>query len=244
MAAAGIQCYPIFSQSPLLKVSFGRSDQLTGDGLTGDESTGDRQITLLSKIAGQVYALNLTGVQVSDQGLAVLPQLKNLTRLHLEKSTITDSGLPSLAQLHRLQYLNLYDTSISDEGLVHLQGLKLLKKLFLWKTKVTYAAAMSMENLIPGLKVNLGHDHPGIVRIRLTKSLERVRKKAEQFSAREAQLEMELEDARQDNLAVQNKLRKIQQQLDQLDGKKAPQEAEKKQEAGKADKEPVPQQEG
>jgi hypothetical protein len=233
LAAAGVQCYQLYAESPLLQVSF------AGDA----KPSGEAPMALLAKIAEQIYSLDLASLQVSDQGLAVLSQLKNLTQLHLEKSQVTDSGLAPLTQLHRLQYLNLYGTSISDAGLVHLRELKQLKKLYLWKTAVSYEAAMALEKQIPGLRVNLGYDHPGVVRKRLTDALERVQKETQEHSVQESRLQQELESARQANQATQKRLKEIQNELDSLDGKKSAPAVENKAAAAATGKEPEPKQE-
>jgi hypothetical protein len=126
-----------------------------------------------------VYALNLAESKSTDGGLAPLAALKNLSALHLERSAVTDAGLAHVSGLANLQYLNLYGTAITDEGLKHLAGLKHLQRLYLWQTKASYDAAMAMEKEIPGLMVNLGYDHPVVMKMRLTKDLESVKKYVE-----------------------------------------------------------------
>ena len=207
LAAAGAQVMPLFAESALLQVSFAHRG----------EPAGDAEIALLAGVADQVYALNLADSKPSDAGLAPLAALKNLSALHLERSAVTDAGLAHLAGLINLQYLNLYGTGITDEGLRHLAGLKHLQRLYLWQTKVSYDAAMGMEKEIPGLIVNLGYDHPVVVKMRLTKELEQVKKQAEEAKAEQAKAQQQLEAAKKNAEAVNARLAEIEKQLKEVE---------------------------
>jgi mono/diheme cytochrome c family protein len=212
LTAAGAQVMPLFADSALLTVSFAHRS----------EPAGDAEIALLSGVAEQVYALNFADSKPSDAGLAPLAGLKNLATLHLERSSITDAGLAHVAGLENLQYLNLYGTAITDEGLKHLAGLKQLQRLYLWQTKVSYDAAMSMEKDTPGLMVNLGYDHPMVVKTRLTKELEQVKKQVEEAKAEEAKLTQQLEGAKKNAEAVNTRLAEIEKQLKELEPQAPP----------------------
>jgi hypothetical protein len=207
LTAAGAQVMPLFAESSLLTVSFAHRT----------EPAGDAEIALLSGVAEQVYALNLADSKPSDAGLAPLAGLKNLATLHLERTTVTDAGLAHIAGLANLQYLNLYGTGITDEGLKHLAGLKNLQRLYLWQTKVSYEPAMSMEKDIPGLVVNLGYDHPMVVKMRLTKELEQVKKQVEEAKAEEAKLAQQLEGAKKNAEAVTARQAELEKQLNELE---------------------------
>ena len=66
LIASGAQVTPLFAGSSLLEISYAlRSEPAT-----------DVEIALLAGVAEQVYSLNLMKAQVTDQGLAVLAQLK------------------------------------------------------------------------------------------------------------------------------------------------------------------------
>lgn len=207
LTKAGAQVMPLFSGSSLLTVSFAHR---------GEPPT-DAEVALLSGVAQQVYALNLTGAKMTDAGLAPLSGLKNLSVLHLERSEVTDAGLAHLAGLDSLQYLNLYGTAITDEGLKHLTGLKHLRRLYLWQTKVTYDAAMELEKSTPGLMVNLGHDHPVVMKMRLTKELEQLKKQAEEAKAEQTKAEQQLEAAKKNTEATNARLTEVEKQLKELE---------------------------
>ncbi len=204
----------LFAKSPLLQVSFALRSS----------PTGDTEVAHLSAVAEQVYSLNLAGSQVSNEGLEVLTNLKNLGRLHLENSTVTDAGLSHIAKLERLEYLNLYGTGITDAGIAQLKGLKHLENLYLWKTNVSYDAAMELEKQIPGLKVDLGYDHPVIARMRLTKQMERAQAQVKDAAASTEQAKQEWERAKKDEEAAQKRHAEIQEELKALDGDSKPAE--------------------
>lgn len=123
--------------------------------LLGDRIT-DEQLGLLAPLTDHVTWLNIAGTKVTDNGVAQLAPLKNLTRLNLEKTGIGDEALAHLSGLEHLEYLNLYGTHVSDAGLTHLASLKNLKRLYLWQTKVTPAGAERLKQALPEVEVNLG----------------------------------------------------------------------------------------
>jgi hypothetical protein len=212
LTAAGAQVMPLFAESSLLQVSFAHRS----------EPAGDAEVALLSGVAEQVYALNLAGSKPTDAGLAPLAGLKNLSVLHLERSTVTDGGLAHVAGLANLQYLNLFATGITDEGLKHLANLKHLQRLYLWQTQASYDAAMAMEKATPGLVVNLGYNHPQVVRVRLTKELEVVKKQTEEAKAEEAKAQQQLDAAKKNAETVNARLAEIEKQLKELDAPATP----------------------
>jgi len=225
LTAAGAQVTALYAGSQLLQVSYALRD----------EAATDADVALLAEVAEQVYSLNLAKAQVSDQGLAVLSQLKNLAKLHLENSSVADSGLSHLSGLASLRYLNLYGTGISDAGLKPLGGLKQLQKLYVWKTKVSYDAAKAMEQAAAGLMVDLGFDHPVVARKRVTKQLEQAKEQSKESDAEFKQAEETFDRAKKDHEAVKKRLDELQEKMDELDGKP---KKEKKEEPKPDDKEP------
>ncbi len=147
---------PLFAESPLLTITFP----------TAYEAVDDAALDKLVAIAPQIVSLNLAKTKITDAGAAKLAALVNMERLHLENTAITDAGVKPLAALDRLVYLNLYNTKISDETLATVtSGLPALKSLFLWQCKVSYDKAKELMAARPTLEVNLGWDHPGVVRV-------------------------------------------------------------------------------
>lgn len=204
---AGASVMPLFGESPLLQVSFARSES----------PAGDEALAALAGVADQVVWLDLSSAQATGAGWAQLAPLKNLNRLHLEKSTVDDASLAPIAALPRLEYLNLYGTGVTDAGLEHLKNAKRLRKLYLWQTKVGYDPAMALQAATPGLEVNLGWDHPGVVKVRLTKELETAKKSAEESTAKAAELQKQLEAANAEKAAAEAKVQEVDGQLKALE---------------------------
>jgi mono/diheme cytochrome c family protein len=146
----GALAMPLAQGVNLLDVSF----QSAGDKMS------DNELGLLTPVASQVYSLNLAGSKVTDAGLSKLSDLKNLRRLHLEKTGITDAGLANLKGLSNLEYLNLYGTKVTDAGLSSLEGLKNLKSLYLWQSKVTDAGVDKLKKALPNTRIDNGWKEP------------------------------------------------------------------------------------
>lgn len=187
LLAAGARVSPLFAGSNLLEVSF------AGRG----EPAGDAEVALVGGVAEQVYTLNLAGAKVTPGGMAPLAAMPHLAWLHLERASIDDEALAHVSGLKELEYLNLYGTPITDAGLKHLSKLPRLGRLYLWQTKVSYDAATSLEQAIPGLIVNLGYDHPVVAQKRLAQELERAQKQLDAAKAHVAELERQLTQSKE-----------------------------------------------
>lgn len=212
LTETGAQVTPLYSGSNLLQVSFAlRSDPAT-----------DAELAALSAVAPQIYSLNLAKAQVSDKGLAVVSQLKNLSKLHLENSSVMDSGLSHLSGLTNLQYLNLYGTQVTDAGVKSLEGLKNLRRLYLWQTKVSYDKAKGMEKAQAGLTVDLGFDHPVVMRKRLEKQIKQAEEVNKESVADFEKAKAAFEKAKKDQESAKKRLDEIKKKLDKLNGKSDP----------------------
>ena len=100
--------------------------------------------------------LNLRGLEIGDDAVALIAGQKTLVRLHLERTKITDKALEHLKGLENLEYLNVYGTEIGDAGLAHLANLKKLKSLYVWQTKVTDDGVKKLQEALPELKIIRG----------------------------------------------------------------------------------------
>ncbi len=96
----------------------------------------DADAALLAPLAEQIVWLRLSGSQISDQGLAVIGNMKHLTRLYLDHTKVNGSGLAALQQLEHLTLLSLSGTPTDVAGLGNLPVLPALKKVFLYQTPV------------------------------------------------------------------------------------------------------------
>src|SRR6185295_14947772 len=133
--ALGGGAMPLAANTNLLSVNF----SLAGSKID------DAALESLKGVSEQLVWLNLAGTSVTDGGLKVLAGLKNLRRLHLEKTGVGDEGLASV------------------KGLANLGGLKKLKNVYLWQTAVTDAGAADLAKALPGLYINRGIDPPAKV---------------------------------------------------------------------------------
>ncbi len=124
-----------------------------GDGL-------ERSVAQLERLAADVLWLDLKGTPVTDAQLRVLPKLKNLQRLHLERTAVTDAGLAQVKLCAQLAYLNLYGTKITDAGLKQLTGLKELSHLYVWQSAVTPAGIADLRKALPECTVDGAPDLP------------------------------------------------------------------------------------
>ena len=204
LTATGASVVPLYAGSTLLSVGFPSQPDKVDDSI----------LEPLLGVADNVTWLDLGGTKLTDAGAKRLAGLKNLTRLHLEETAITDASVEPLSNLEYLEYLNLYGTKVTDASLTALASSPELRRLYVWQTEVSYKAAKKLESDKAGLVVNLGWDHPGVVRERITKELERVtnsksnaqqqvkeseaklaeaKKQLESSTAREAELKNELE---------------------------------------------------
>ena len=200
---AGASVQPLFQGNSLLSVSFARRTP----------PAGDAELAMLVGAAEQIVDLNLAGAQPTAAGWLSLASLKNLSRLHAEHSSIDDAALTKLAALGRVEYLNLFNTSVTDAGVATLKSAAKLRRLYLWQTKASFEAAQSLEAAVPGLVVDLGWDHPAVVKQRAEKELKEVEASAVETGKRLESLQQQLEAAKKDKESVDARLKELQEQL-------------------------------
>ena len=81
--------------------------------------------------------LQMANVDVTDETVAMLVQMKDLRELDLNDSSITDSSLPVLASLPSLETLRLRSTAITDAGFrEHLMNADQIRRMDLRQTDV------------------------------------------------------------------------------------------------------------
>lgn len=106
----------------------------------------------------EITALELSGTNLTDQGLNYLRGLPLLTKLELDDTQITDAGLQTLAQsgLMQLQKLNLTCTNVTDAGIVWLNLISSLDHLRLEHTGITNETLKSLRTTKIAI-LNVGH---------------------------------------------------------------------------------------
>ena len=80
---------------------------------------------------------------LTDEVVAILHALPNLTGLRLQGDDVTDDTLARIRSLSQLEFLDLDSTSVTDNGLKQLDGLKQLQMLGVRRTSVTQAGLTS-----------------------------------------------------------------------------------------------------
>lgn len=218
----GALVLPLYSKSPALRVSFPSSP----------DKVSDETVAALVPLAPQTVELDLSGTKITDASAENLAKFINVERVHLEKTEVGNATVAALASLPRLKYLNLHSSKIDDKALEMLMATPTLDKLYVWKTPVEYDTAKALEKAIPGLAVNLGWDHPGVVRERLTAELAQVEKRKAEATKAIEEAEAKLKQAQADQKEATEREAEIKKQLGD-----AGEKAEEKPEEGKADKE-------
>jgi mono/diheme cytochrome c family protein len=122
--------------------------------------TLEHGLPLLERLAADVVWLDLKGTTVSDAQLRVLGKLKNLQRLHLERTAVGDAALAQIKLCTQLTYLNLYGTKVTDVGLRQLSGLSALSHLYVWQSAVTPAGIAELRKALPACEVDGAPDLP------------------------------------------------------------------------------------
>lgn len=210
----GALVMPLYAGSVELRVSFPSSrDKVT-----------DETVAALVPLAGQLVDLDLSGTQVTDASAESLSKFIYLDTLHLERTDVGDASVQAVAPLVYLQYLNLHSTKVTDQGIKSLEQAKSLEKIYLWKTEVSYDAAKALEKSLPGSEVNLGWDHPGVVRERLTSELKQVEQERAEQEKAVAEAKKALETAQAEQKSASEREAELKKQLEALD---KPAEAEK-----------------
>ena len=112
------------------------------------ERFGDEQLAKLAPLAAAIHRLDLGGTAVTDAGLAVLSEMKQLRQLRLDRTAISDEGLAKLPGLKRLESLNLHSTAVTDVGVAQLVELPKLRRLYVWQTAVTREATAALAEAL------------------------------------------------------------------------------------------------
>jgi hypothetical protein len=119
-------------------------------------SLNDEMIVSLKPIVNNILWIRLSGEQVTDKGLSVLAEMKNIRRIDIRNTKASDLLLASLKSLAQLEYLNLVGTAITDTGIKDLTTLKSIKNIYCWNTNVTVSGIESFQKSRPDVKIVLG----------------------------------------------------------------------------------------
>ncbi|MDX1965223.1 MAG: hypothetical protein SFX18_18910 [Pirellulales bacterium] len=118
--------------------------------LTGNQITDDGLINFrkLLKLKG----LNLTENPINGTGFSYLTQ-QPLDSLRLRDTLVNDTGLAVIARLTTLRDLDLSGTQITDTGLAQLSNLQSLRFLYLENTNTSAAAVAQLRSKLPNTHI-------------------------------------------------------------------------------------------
>lgn len=121
------------------------------------ENFDDAKLKLLLPIKEQIIWFKAGNTKITDDAMAVITQMTNLSRLSLENNTISDKGLTSLHRLENLRYINLVGTQVSAASINDLASIKKLRSVYLWKTRYDKQSASRLGALLLDAEVNIGN---------------------------------------------------------------------------------------
>ncbi len=140
----GVMVSPIGRQSNFLMANFVTDTLITVEDLK-----------LLLSLKKQLIWLKMGYTHISNENMADIGQLNNLTRLSLEHTTISDEGLQHLRTLKNLQYLNLVGTKVTARGILQLNGLN-PRSLYLYQTNISKSDWAPLKKAFPKTQIDSG----------------------------------------------------------------------------------------
>ena len=129
------------------KIWWNKMNRAVGVSLKGEDAN-DRSLTLVSDLPGvrTVVLVASPQNQLTNQGLAPLTALPNLTLLSISGNRITDAGMTYVGQMRGLRTLVL-NCDVTDAGIEMLTGLTNLEQLDLTQSKITDAGVAQLRSL-------------------------------------------------------------------------------------------------
>ena len=92
----------------------------------------------------QINVLILNNTGVTDQGLSHFQGCRRLGQLYLENTAISDKGLENLRDCKGIAYIHLTGTRVTEAGLEILKDCSNLMRLYLDNTEITDVALESL----------------------------------------------------------------------------------------------------
>jgi eukaryotic-like serine/threonine-protein kinase len=114
------------------------AERLTGISLPGNPRVTDAGLAVF-KDCKDIWTVLLQGTNVSDAGLAHFAGFRDLNAIYLERTKITDAGLALLPNREKLVVLFVGDTKVTDAGMAHLRNCRSLQMLHVAFTEVSDA---------------------------------------------------------------------------------------------------------
>ncbi|MGB4769816.1 MAG: c-type cytochrome domain-containing protein [Chitinophagaceae bacterium] len=111
----------------------------------------------LEKIKEQIVEINLSGMPVNDEDLALLAGFEHLEQLILNNTSISGKGLAYLSKLTALKTLALSGTLVTGADLKILTAMPALKTVYCWNTKVDSSGIIALQPANKNIQWVLGY---------------------------------------------------------------------------------------
>ncbi len=105
---------------------------------------------ILKQVAPHIVRLKLSDINVDNETLEIIADMKNLIRLYLDESGMTNESLNHLKDMPELRYLNLNGNDIDEDGIQVLANNKQLEEIFAYHTKIENDLEMNNINVVTG----------------------------------------------------------------------------------------------
>lgn len=133
---------------------------VTGVSLRGSW-VADTDLRELAKYP-ELSTLDLSLTHITDEGMAELKNLRNVTDLNLYYSEyVTDQGVAAIKDWKKLKHLNLHGTKSSDTALEHIAGITSLESLDVGSTLMTDVGLERLETLTNLKSLTMGGNELG-----------------------------------------------------------------------------------
>jgi Leucine-rich repeat (LRR) protein len=120
--------------------------------LAGTE-IGDEDVVHLARYP-RLRRLNLDETKITGKTFHTVARLKDLWELRAQKAPLSDDGIAHLAGMPQLSHLWLPSTPLTDGCLPHLGKLKELRYVYLAETKLTKARAIDFSKKHPRVSIS------------------------------------------------------------------------------------------
>lgn len=141
----GIMVLPVGKGSHYVSANFFTDTLITNE-----------DMELLLFLRKQLIWLKVGFTNLSDEQMANIAKLTNLTRLSMEHTPVTDQGIEQLKSCRQLQYLNIVGTPVTAKGILALKDLKELRSIYVYQTGITKADWPELEDAFPETKIDSG----------------------------------------------------------------------------------------